>query len=104
MKELKDVLLNDDKFSAADKFSLLSRVNDIENETDFRNVCILVPMRLNKDEWDNLTEIACSLIRKSGLFLYLRPELTSGKDALALEFHRSPSGRDSFMHRAQHQV
>lgn len=104
MNEIREILIDDSAFNSADKFSLLSQINNIDNESDFRNLCILVAMRLNRDEWHEVTEIACSLVRKSGLFLYLRPELTSGKDALALEFHRSPSGRDSFMHRAQHQV
>jgi len=104
MRELKRLLIDNEAFKHADKFKLLSDVNDIEDEANFRDMSILIAMRLDKDEWGVYSEIASSLVRKSGLFLYLNSEQSSAKDTLAQELHRSPSGRDAFMHRAQYQV
>lgn len=61
-------------------------------------------MRLANNQWGECTEIASSLVRKSGLFPYLYADKARLKDILAKEFYRSPSGRDFFMHRAQYEV
>lgn len=102
--KLTKALLDDGIFTAADKFQLLGEINALDDEAGLRNAAILVAMRLKSDEWGVYSEIASSIIRKSGLFLYLNDQLSSAKDNLSKEFHRSPSGRDFFMHRTQYAV
>lgn len=104
MEDVRQIIVNDVAFEDADKFDLLNKVNDITNEADFRNLAILIAERLGRGEWAEYTEIASSLVRKAGLFLYMQEGQSGGKDELAHELHRSPSGRDSYMHRAQYQV
>lgn len=100
--QLVETLLEDNSFQAADKFGLLQAVN--KQAEDVQGLYILVAMRLANDQWDQYTEIASSLVRKSGLFPYLSHNKIGFKDVLAKEFYRSPSGRNSFMHRAQYEV
>lgn len=97
-----ETLLQDDLFGDADKFKLLNSVNN--QSEDLQSFYILIAMRLAKDQWGQCTEIASSLVRKSGLFPYLLDKQSGVKDILAKEFYRSPSGRDSFMHRAQYEI
>jgi hypothetical protein len=100
--DISGILLSDELFSAADKFKLLKQVS--QDKQNFRDNCILVAMRMREGQWGDCAEIATSLVRKSGLFLYLKDEQSSTKDLLTREFYRSPSGRDYFMHRAQFEV
>ena len=96
------LLLDDDLFIDCDKFDLLKRIN--ADKKGFHDHCILVAMRLRNKEWGEVSEIAASLVRKAGLFLYLEEDTSAAKDLLTREFYRSPSGRKYFMHRAQYEV
>ena len=100
--QLVETLLQDDLFNDSDKFGILQSVN--RQTEGVQGLYILVAMRLANNQWGSCTEIASSLVRKSGLFPYLPNDKSNFKDILAKEFYRSPSGRDSFMHRAQYEV
>jgi len=99
---LSGILLNDNLFSQADKFDLLKKIN--RDSKNFRDNAILVAMRLKEDGWGDYAEIASSLVRKSGLFLYLDDDTSDYKDMLTKQIYKSPSGRNYFMHRAQYEV
>lgn len=101
MKEpLELELIEDARFEQADKFQLL---RNIANSDSINDLAILVAMRLKADQWGAYTVIAADIVRAAGLFPYLEGDLSLRND-VAKHYFQSPSGREFFMHRAQHSV
>jgi superfamily II DNA/RNA helicase len=93
-------LIEDVRFAQADKFQLLRDVTKADSVND---LAILVAMRLKAGQWGEYNSVATDIVRAAGLFPYLYGELSLRND-IAKYYHQSPSGREFFMHRAQHSV
>ena len=93
-------LIEDAKFEQADKFQLL---RSIANADSVNDLAILVAMRLKAGQWGVYAVVAADIVRAAGLFPYLDGDLSLRND-VAKHYFQSPSGREFFMHRAQHSV
>lgn len=103
--DLADILIDDNSFQAADKFSLLRRIAEENDPTN--DLAILIAMRLAQREWQGYEEIAIGFVRAKGLFPYLTEEKVGEvklRDAIAREIYRSPTRAAVFMHRAQYSI
>jgi hypothetical protein len=103
--DLADILIDDNSFQAADKFSLLRRIAEENDPTN--DLAILIATRLAQREWQGYEEIAIGFVRAKGLFPYLTEEKVGEvklRDAIAREIYRSPTRATVFMHRAQYSI